>query len=493
MAKANYTELGSTGLVEFSGQIQEDFLRELRGKEGYKRFREMTLNSPIIGALLLANELSIRKVSWNFTDADAPEGTTSPRVELLERARDNLTTGWNDFITEALSMLPHGFSLFEICYERVESAVLWRKFAPRGQDTIYKWNQEESGLWGVTQQAAPRYQIVEIPADKLLHFRTRVERGNPEGRSVLRTAWIPYYYAKHIMQVEAIGIERDLAGLPMIELPQGADTSDNDTSDYGVAHKLVRNIRNDEQAGAVIPFGWKLSLLSTGGSRQFDTDKIVQRYEKRMLMAALAQFIMLGQDGVGSLALSKDMSDFFTMAVNAMADIISETFTKHAIPRLLKLNGYDAEGVCLEHTPAGDVDVNMLVDAIQKAGGYITWDAADELWLRQLIGLPEKDIAELQEQRDAEQEMKDAQAKAILAEMNQNKKDGEDMPMDEKEKPEDEQEGYAVTRFAEERYASNAPDDAKRRRMERKLQAAIEQHMARTKKKVMKYAKEVRR
>jgi hypothetical protein len=456
MAKANYTELGSTGLVEFSGQIQEDFLRELRGKEGYKRFREMTLNSPIIGALLLANELSIRKVSWNFVDKDAPEGATSPRVELLERARDNLTTGWNDFITEALSMLPHGFSLFEICYERVESAVLWRKFAPRGQDTIYKWNQEESGLWGVTQQAAPRYQIVEIPADKLLHFRTRVERGNPEGRSVLRTAWIPYYYAKHIMQVEAIGIERDLAGLPMIELPQGADTSDNDTSDYGVAHKLVRNIRNDEQAGAVIPFGWKLSLLSTGGSRQFDTDKIVQRYEKRMLMAALAQFIMLGQDGVGSLALSKDMSDFFTMAVNAMADIISETFTKHAIPRLLKLNGYDAEGVCLEHTPAGDVDVNMLVDAIQKAGGYITWDAADELWLRQ---------------------------------MNQNKKDGdgEDMPMDEKEKPEDEQEGYGVTHFA-----ANAPDDAKRRRMERQMQKIVEEHMTRTYKHVMKYAKGLR-
>jgi hypothetical protein len=260
-----------------------------------------------------------------------------------------------------------------------------------------------------------------------------------------------------------------------------------------VAHKLVRNVRNDEQAGIVLPFGWEFELVSTGGSRQFDTDKIVQRYEKRMLMAALAQFIMLGQDGVGSLALSKDMSDFFTMAVNAMADIISETFTKHAIPRLLKLNGYDAEGVCLEHTLAGDVDIAALVDAIQKAGAYITWDAADELWLRQTIGMPEKDIAELQEQRDAEQEMKDAQAKAILAEMNQNKKDGEDMPMDEKEKPEDEQEGYAVTRFAEERYASNAPDDAKRRRMERKLQAAIEQHMARTKKKVMKYAKEVRR
>jgi hypothetical protein len=486
-----YTELGSTGLAEFSGIINEEFLRELRGKEGYKRFDEMRRNSPVIGALLLANELSIRKVSWEFVDEQAGEGEISPRVELLENARDNMSTSWNDFIIEALTMLPFGFSLFEICYERKDSAMLWRKFAPRGQDTVWRWLFDDAGGFaGFVQQSAPTYRTVEIPAEKLLLFRTRVERGNPEGRSILRTAWIPYYYAKHIMQVEAIGIERDLAGMPLVKLPQGADTSDTDSSDAGKAEQMVRNVRNDEQAGIVLPFGWEFELVSTGGSRQFDTDKIVQRYEKRMLMAALAQFIILGQDGVGSLALSQDSTDFFTMTVNAIADIIAETFTKYAIPRLLKLNGYDTEGVSLTHTPAGDIDVTTIIDAIQKAGSYITIDAQDELWLRQILGMPEKDIDQLQEMRDQKTEMDNAKSKAILAEMEQGKQEseegeGEDMPMKDKK----EMEGKMSISL----FAADAPDDAKRRRMERKLQAVVEKHLQRTRRKVMRYAREVRR
>jgi hypothetical protein len=477
-------ELGSTGLVAFSGIIQDDYLREMRGKEAYKRFDEMRRGSPIIAALLLANELSIRKISWEFTDDQAAEGQTSPRVDLLEAARDNLSTSWNDFITEVLTMLPFGFSLFEVVYERKDGRMLWRKFAPRGQDTIYRWLLDEAGgIEGVMQQAAPVYRLTKIPIDKLLLFRTRVERGNPEGRSILRSAWIPYYFSKHIQQVEAIGIERDLAGMPVIKLPLGASTDDTDTSDAGVAKKLVRNIRNDEQAGVVLPNGWELELLSTGGSRQFDTDKIVRRYESRMLMSALAQFIMLGQDGVGSLALSKDMTDFFQMAVNAVADIIAETFTKYAVPRLLALNGYDAEGVSLTHTPAGDVDTTSIADFLQKVGGYITMTAEDELWLRQLIGMPEVDVAELQERRDQQQEMENAKNRAILEQVKQGKQEGEKEGADKKEMDDD----MSVTRFA-----AAPPDDETRRRFERKYQKIVEKHMERTKRKVMTYAREVR-
>ena len=479
-------EIGYSGLAEWSGQINEEFLLELRGKKGYKAYNEMRANSPIIGALLLANELSIRKVSWEFHADDSTEEAEDPRVELLEAARENLKHSWNDFIVEALTMLPFGFSLFEIVYERKGAQVLWSKFAPRGQDTVYKWNQDDNGMWGITQQAPPTYKLVDIPAEKLLLFRTRVERNNPEGRSILRNAWVPYYYAKHIQQVEAIGIERDLAGLPHIKLPQGADTSDNSDSDASKANEFVRNIRNDEQAGLVTPYGWEFELVSTGGSRQFDTDKIVNRYEKRMLMAALAQFIMLGQDGVGSLALSKDVTDFFVMAVNAVADIIAETFTHYAIPRLLALNGYDAEGVSLEHTPAGDVDVTAVVDAIQKAGSYITWDANDELWLRQLIGLPEKDAAELQASRDNAEQMQNAKNQAILEQMRQGQQDKQPPEAD----PEDEADNEDMMNVTT--FAADPPDDRKRRQFEKRLEGIIAKRLDKTRKQVMKYAKESR-
>lgn len=465
MAKVNYTEQGQTGLAEFSGQIMEDFLREMRGQEAYKRYNEMRYNSPVVSAMLLAIEQAIRGVSWEFR---SEMGADDARLELLNDARDGMSLSWNDHITECLTFLPFGFSIFEIVYRRDErNRVLWRKFAPRGQDTVYKWLfDERGGLAGVVQRVSAK--SVELPIEKLLLYRTRIERGNPEGRSILRSAWIPYYYAKHIQQIEAIGIERDLAGLPMVRLPQGADADESSsTSDAGKAAKIVRNVRNDEQAGIVIPDGWEFELLSSGGSRQFDTDAIVKRYESRMLMSALAQFLMLGQEQVGSLALSKDQTDFFTMSVNATADIIGETFTKYAVPRLLAYNGYDAEGIVLEHTPAGDVDIQQVADFLQKTGSLITWRAEDEVWLRQLGKLPESSVEDLQAFRD-EREQRRAEAVAAL-----------------------QQRVQTDDKMAATVYNADAPDDARRRRREREWQKVIETELERQKKRILKAAKDM--
>ena len=455
-------ELGKTGLAEFSGQIHDDFLRELRGQEAYKRYDEMRRNSPIISALLMAYEQAIRQVSWEFnsdTENDA-------RIELLNESKDALTTSWNDHITEVLTMLPFGFSVFEIVYQRVGSKILWRKFAPRGQNTVYQWRiDDDGGLGGFTQISPPTYRPTFLPVEKLILYRTRVERNNPEGRSILRSAWIPYYYAKHIQQIEAIGIERDLAGMPMIRLPEGADMGETSNSDLGKAQKMVRNVRNDEQVGITLPAGWEFELVSTGGSRQFDTDRIIRRYESRMLMSALAQFLQLGLDGIGSLALSKDQTDFFNMSVNSIADIIAETFTKYAIPRLLKLNGLDTEGIRLEHTPAGDVDVDMLSNILQRVGGMVTWDSEDEVWLRQLLGMPERDADELRMAQEEEQARRDAIAEQIQG----NQNDQSQMTVD--------------------LFSSKSPDDKKRIKFENDMRQKIALALTKQKNKVMKAAK----
>lgn len=464
-------EIGKTGLSEFSGQIQDDFLRELRGKEGYKRYDEMRKNSPIISALLFAYEMALRKVSWNFNSKEEND----PRIELLDKARAAMSLSWNDHITESLTMLPFGYSIFEIVYQRVGSDVLWRKFAPRGQDTVYQWKFDDTGgLDGFTQMSPPTYKPTFIPIDKMILYRTRVERGNPEGRSMLRASWIPYYYAKHIQQIEAIGIERDLAGLPMVRLPEGADVSEGSSSDLSKAQKMVRNVRNDEQAGITLPPGWEFELVSTGGSRQFDTDKIIRRYESRMLMSVLAQFLQLGQDGSGSLALSKDQTDLFNMSVNTVADIISETFTKYAIPRLLRLNGYDAEGITLEHTLAGDIDVTMLADVLQKVGGMVSWSAEDEIWLRQVLGLPERSAEEI----EAEQEEDEIKSQQISGQTPQK----ESMPQDAENMPDESQD-------EEDMMSAFAPDRNKRRRYEGKMRKRIAEVLTSQRKKIMKAAK----
>ena len=447
----NAKEIGYTGLAEWSGMISEDFLRELRGKQGYKRYNEMRLNSPVVGAMLLAIEQSIRTVSWNYVSELGPE---DPRIEFLEDSLKGMSNSWNDHISEALTMLPFGYAPFEIIYHRVNGKLTWRKFAIRGQDTIFRWLLEDNGgLEGFIQQGAPKYQMVTIPIEKTVLYRTRVEKNNPEGRSILRTAWVPYYYAKNIMQVEAIGIERDLAGLPVITLPEGADTDENDAnSDYSKAAKLVRNVRNDEQAGIVLPSpDWTFELASTGGTRSFDTDKVVRRYESRILMSALAQFLILGQDSVGTQALSTDMTDFWGMAVNATADVIAETHNKFAVKRLLALNGLDPDGVKIEHTPAGDTNLTELGDFFQKVGNKITWLPSDEQWLRGVANLPDADADMIVEERER---------KAVQ---------------------------QAFIPFSADYFVSdNAPDDDERRLEERRMERLVKIYMNQERKRILK-------
>jgi hypothetical protein len=104
-----------------------------------------------------------------------------------------------------------------------------------------------------------------------------------------------------------------------------------------------------------------LVLLSSGGSRQFDTDKIIQRYDQRIAMSILSDFILLGSDRVGSYALGTSKMDLWSMAVDSIAKNIAEVINQHAIPRLLKLNGMDiARAPYLTYGEVSHVDLNEI-------------------------------------------------------------------------------------------------------------------------------------
>lgn len=472
---ATNKEQGTPGLLIFSGVVQEEFLKELRGREGYKRYDEMRRNSPIVGAMLYYHEMSIRKVSWNFSNKSSSE--PDERVDFLNESRESMTQSWNEFISECLSFIAFGFSIFWTNYRRDKATakLMWDSFSPRKQNTVYQWlinypsqqmydpNKRMGEINGFIQQAPPTYTRETLPSNRLVHFRTRVEANNPEGISLLRNAWVPYYYAKNLMSVEAIGFERDLNGMLVIHMPAGANVNESDAnSDYSKAAEVGRNVRNDEQGSLIEPDGWEYKLLSAAGKGFADIGRTIERYESRMLMAMLSQFIMLGQNGVGSLALSKDTTSIAEMIVNATADIIAETFTKQEIPRILKLNGWSAEDIVLEHSPAGDSDISMFADFLQKVGDKLTWDASDEVWLRQMAGMPEKTEDDITMAMEEAHERAEEARRAFTQRVQQQKqgKPADDAEQEgEDEMPMNEGVGMDVTRFE-----VGVPMDIRRRR-----------------------------
>lgn len=423
---ANRKEIGRIGQRRYGGIIYEEFLPELQGHKGIEAYREMADNDDIVGAILYAIEMLVRQTTWTVE----PQGSTpgdKEAAEFVQSCLDDMQVTWVDTVSEILSFLTYGWSFHEIVYKRRmgnthdirtrskfdDGLIGWAKLPIRAQETLYQWEYDDAdNLIGMTQMPPPDFGIFTIPMSKGMLFRTRSRKDNPEGRSILRNAYRSWYFKRRIQEIEGIGIERDLAGLPVIHAPDGVDIWDDTNKDYtdirvGIEN-MVKNIRRDETEGVVLPFGFELELLSTGGTRQFDTNAIIERYDTRIAMTVLADFIFLGHQQNGSWALSSDKTALFAMACGAYLDIIAETFNSQGIPNLIDINGEHFAGITdypkLTHGDIEDADIEKVSAFIRDMTsiGVLVPDDSLEDYVRQVGHLPERmeDTRDIDEERE---------------------------------------------------------------------------------------------
>lgn len=407
-------ELGRLGQKRYGGFFFEEFLKELQGRKGIAIYKEMSENDDIAGAILYAIEMLIRQASWNVQ----PRGTTPADEEARDfvlSCMDDMSDTWSDTISEILSFLTYGWSAHEIVYKRrcgkrkdprlhskyTDGLIGWQKLPIRAQETLYEWLYDgNDNIVGLVQNPPPDFGLINIPIEKLLLFKTKSRKGNPEGRSILRNAYRDWYFKRRIQEIEGIGIERDLAGLPTMTAPEGLNIWDEEDPEMVAmrvaAERVVQNIRRDSLEGLVVPNGWKVELLSTGGRRQFDTSAIIERYDSRIAMTVLADFILMGHQSVGSFALSSDKTKMFSMAIGSYLDIICEVFNNVAIPALIDINGDHFAGITdypqLTHGDVEDANLEKLGNFInQMVGcGVLIPDEGLEDFIRDAAGMPER-------------------------------------------------------------------------------------------------------
>lgn len=417
-------ELGYTGLNQYGGYLYEEWQSLLQGTAGRKVWREMRDNDPVVGAVLDAIENLVRQVSWDVEPASVEDQPDRKQADedaaYLWQCMNDLDQPWVEFIAEVMTMLPYGFSLFEIVYKsrrgqmgrhpsrHLDGRLGWAKFAPRAQDTIDRWDVTPQGeVLAAIQQGPPDYREVRLPIDKCLLFRTTLRKGNPEARSILRNAWRPWLFKKRIEELEAIGIERDLAGLPVMEVPielmyDGA--SADKKALLAALKKVVTQVKRDESEGLIVPQqrddgGNKLfdfRLMSSGGSRQVNSSEVITRYNQMIATTALADFILLGHDKVGSFALASSKTHLFSLSLGARLDAVAEVFNTHAVPRLFTANA-SPPGRPLPTVVHGDIESQDLaelgsyISALAGAGMALFPDEALERQLLRAANLERSD------------------------------------------------------------------------------------------------------
>lgn len=352
-------ELGtSDNARQVDGRRVDPFIPELSGRQALRTYDEMHKNDAVVRSVLFGIETLIRQTRW-WVEPCGERYSEQKAAQFLDECMDDMSDTWNDTIADILSMLPFGWSYHEIVYKIrggnvpdprkrskfTDGLIGWRKLPIRAQTTLHKWefgadimDDSVRGMWQLLDAAAP----VFIPIEKSLLFKTHPANRQPEGQSMLRGAYRPWYFKRRMEEIEGIGIERELAGLPWLSAPEGLDIWDENDDDMKKLHaasiSLIRAIRENKADGLLTPGGWDFKLVSSGGRRQIDVTQVIERYDRRIAMTMLADFLLIGHESVGSYALADAKTNLWAVSIGAIMDAVAAVFNRFAVPRLFELN-----------------------------------------------------------------------------------------------------------------------------------------------------------
>lgn len=421
-----FDELGYSGLRSFSGRIEDSTLKNLRGYRRNDKLRTMAETDDIVGGILLAYETLGKSASWRVEEGDS----TPEQAEFLTGCLEDMSRDWADVLSGIFTFLPYGFAPHEVVYKRRlglepgrrgdstprptsnfnDGKIGWNKWALRAQTSIHRWHFDENGevrgMWQTIENTDVRRKAgnnlassiigseVFIPIEKLLLFRTTAKKNNPEGFSIMENAFKQWFIKNHLIEMEAVGAERDLVGYPIIYADEDTDIwgeGAEDVAKFNRAMELATGMRRDELMGAVFPHNWKVELIRSGGAQAVDLDKLIKAKNQGISISMLADFILIGHEGSGSYALRKSADNFFTRALGGILDIMQSTMNRQEVPRLMKLNAFPPPWPKIVHGDPVAPDLELVLKAIKElrdSGSEIPTLPEIQRAILELAGLP---------------------------------------------------------------------------------------------------------
>lgn len=423
-------EIGHLGLRQVNGRIYEESRIELRYPQACKTFRLMAQDATVSSALSLF-EMMVSQVEWEVDIGTAPSEAMKLKGEFLKQCIGDMEHTWREFIKEVTSEFTYGFSVHEKVYRRRlhangskynDGKIGFRKLPVRSQDTLVEWLYSQDGrdLIGVKQdltavENGTRYlniarqygsTDITIPRKKFMLFRVDPKRDNPEGQSPLRNCYFAWKYRTMIEEQEAVGVTRDMNGMPTLYIPpryMSEDASDSEKAIYEYYKRIIRNIQNNEQSGMILPQAFdpesrqplfKFELTSTQGSKMYDTDAIIRRWDNKILMTLFADMLKMGQDQVGSYSLAGAKTNIMSLAIESRLKEIEDVLNSDLVQQLFTLNGHapDEELPRLCYGELDRIDLEEFSKAIQRifSVGAIEFDRPIANRVRKALGVDEK-------------------------------------------------------------------------------------------------------
>lgn len=437
-------ELGASGTVNLNGFLsQSEYNNDLRGASGLRAFQRMSWSDGSVQEALEHIFAPVKNASWVVEPPDDPDENEAVATALAQACLfEWLDQPWGEHLDSVLEYLTFGHAVFETPLAVVERelrvempgeydvdattgkrspkvnvlpARQWLtvdRFAPRLQETIWRWHQQGGRLQSIEQQVFKddRWVNVTIPAEPGpdgggLMVLTHKRRGDEfTGRSLIRAAHKPWVFKELIEKVAAIAVERHGVGTPVAYPPESADDAILDRLE-----DILRDLRSGAYSYIVSPGpkqtgqlansanAYLFEILSPSGTIP-DFTPLLEYQRAEIKASVLARFAELGHASVGARATGDIQSIVWFAALHGVARYICDSHQKILervidanvkVSRYPKLCAYDLESRNLAEYAAG---IAQLVSSTA-----VNPDESFRSWVRKSIDAPEEDAPDEQD------------------------------------------------------------------------------------------------
>ncbi len=377
--------------------------------------------------------LPFRQAKWSIVADGDGDDEAAFITDMLTRPpyQGGMTTTFDYVRALAAKAFWQGFAVWEEVYTYADlpdfgRMLTLRKLAPREARTLRFRADDHGGFLGVTQRATSRaggLDTIEIPGEKVLFFTVDREEHPFYGRSMFEPCL--YHFDKKHKLYYVAHIAAQITAVPGRVASQDGATGASQLSSAEKTALRTALANFGFNTALVLPPGVTLDEFGAGstGTGIDAILNLINHHNIQGSQSVLAQFIDLGQQGGGgggSYALSKDGSDTFLMACQALLDSFAEVLTNHLFPKFIDWNFASGKYPRIVFEPLADETKAALMEVfstIATAGStQTTPDFIFELEKKvaDMLGL-EVDYDQIEADRQAEADRTDAVADVLAA------------------------------------------------------------------------------
>ncbi len=389
---------GTDGVYAFGGHLVNlERKSELKGRELYTTFDNMITNTVIVGASVRYFQNLVGGTSWSVTPrADAgADGERAAKIveDGLVNAQLN-SMPWFSVIRKAALYRFYGFSAHEWMLRRrkADGMMIYADIQHRPQYTVELWDVPEEGgrFDGFVQRSYGVARQFYVARDQMFYCVDNTLNDNPDGMGLLRHVAEHSRRLARYEQIEGYAYESDLRGMPIGRVP-GADLKKKAEGkavgwfeqQTAAVHQLIENHFKTGNQGIVLdsePYRdtlgnpsssipkWAIELIKSESNGLADVNVVIERLNREISRVLGMEFLMLGGDGKGSLALSRDKTSMFASVLEATLAELSWFAMHDLVYPLLRYNGMDPE-ICAPQLMADPIATERVEAAVAALVG----------------------------------------------------------------------------------------------------------------------------